>query len=216
MSTGTSAWAPQTGGGAPQQAGPPQPVPPQPVPPYGWTPPPPVGGPPAPPQPGNARPPRLWLWALVTTIITVAAVVATAAITYSITRSASVSVATATEDPEPAAPAFTAAQRADAKQAVCQAFDVSSKGMQTQGGARVDGQPNLPMLLRNLSGTVSIQNELVPATPADIAEQAQQVVKTNLDLVNAALGQANIAEVQKATDASNTAVDALVAACGLG
>ncbi len=216
MSTGTSAWAPQTGGGAPQQAGPPQPVPPQPVPPYGWAPPPPAGGPPAPPQPGNARPPRLWLWALVTTIITVAAIAATAAITYSITRSAPSSAATPSAAPEPTAPTFTAAQRTDAKQAVCQAFDVSSKGMQTQGGARLDGQPNLPMLLRKLSGTVSIQNALVPATPADVAEPAQQVVKTNLDLMNAALGQANIDDVQKATDASNDAIDALVSACGLG
>lgn len=219
MSTGTSAWAPQTGGGTPQQAGPPQPVPPQPVPPYGWAPPPPASGQPAPPQPGNARPPRLWLWALVTTIITVAAVAATAAITYSITQSAASSAATE-NTPAPAdetpAPTFTSAQADAAKQAVCQAFDVSSKGMQTQGGARLDGQPNLPMLLRKLSGTVSIQNAMAPATPADVAEPAQEVVKTNLDLMNAALGQANIEEVQRATDASNDAIDALVSACGLG
>lgn len=217
MSTGTSAWAPQTGGGTPQQAGPPQPVPPQPVPPYGWAPPPGAGGPPSPPQPGNARPPRLWLWALITTIITVAAIAATAAVTYSITRSDASSVAAEEPSTPPsAAPTFTSAQQADAKQAVCQAFDVSSKGMQSQGGARLDGQPNLPMLLRKLSGTVSIQNAMAPATPADVAEPAQEVVKTNLDLMNAALGQANIEEVQRATDASNDAIDALVSACGLG
>lgn len=213
MSTGTSAWAPQTGGGAPQQAGPPQPVPPQPVPPYGWAPPPPAGGPPAPAQPGNVRPPRLWLWALVTTIITFAAVAATAAITYSITRS-TIS-ATPSAAPEPTAPTFTTAQQADAKRAVCQAFDVSSKGMQSQGGARLEGQPNLPMLVRLLTSTVSIQNALVPATPADVSGLANRVVSTNLDLMNAALGQANIAEVNKANETANEAVWALADACGL-
>ena len=195
MSTGTSAWAPQTGGGTPQQAGPPQPVPPQPVPPYGWAPPPPAGGPPAPPQPNNARPPRLWLWALVTTIITVAAIAATAAITYSITRSTPVSAATPSEDPEPSSPTFTAAQQADAKQAVCQAFDVSSKGMQTQGGARVDGQPNLPMLLRSSLHRLDPERTR-PRDPADVPNR-RQVVTTNLDLMNAALGQANIDDVQQ-------------------
>lgn len=210
MSTGTSAWAPQ-GGGAPQQAGPPQPAPPQPMPPYGWTPPP-LGGPPAPTQPGNARPPRLWLWALATAVAMVAAIAATAAITYSITRSAPSSAAAPAA---PTAPTFTAAEQADAEQAVCQAFDISTKGMQSQGGARVDGQPNLPMLLRKLSGTVAIQNALIPATPSDVADPARRVVATNLDLMNAALGQANINDVQTATDASNDAIDALVSACGL-
>ncbi len=72
------------------------------------------------------------------------------------------------------------------------------------------------MLLRKLSGTVSIQAALVPATPADVAEPARGgVVETNLDLMNAALGQANINEVKAATDASNEAIDKLVSACGL-
>lgn len=203
MSTGTSAWAPPTGG-----------VPPQPpnVPPYGWGPPK-AGGSPVPVQQGTPRPPRLWLWALVTAILMVVAIAATAAITYAIAQPASNT--SASTPAAPSAPTFTAAEQADAKQAVCHAFDVSTRGMDTQGGARIDGNPNLPMLLRKLSGTVSIQAALVPATPADVAEPARGVVETNLDLMNAALGQANINEVKAATDASNEAIDKLVSACGL-
>lgn len=206
MSTGTSAWAPPTGGV------PPQPTPPHNVPPYGWTPPP-GGGAPVPTQHGGTpRAPRMWLWALVTAVLMVIAIAAIAAITYAIAHSAGTSTAAA---PTPSEPTYTAAQQAAAKQAVCSAFDVSSKGIASQGGARVDGQPNIPMLLRTLSGTVSMQNALVPATPADVAEPARRVVQTNLDLMNAALGQANINEVKAANDASNGAVDALLSACGL-
>jgi hypothetical protein len=154
----------------------------------------------------------MWLWALITTILMVVAIAATAAITYAIAHSASTPAAAPAA---PSTPTFTAEQQDAAKQAVCRAFDVSSRGMDTQGGARVDGNPNLPMLLRKLSGTVSIQLALVAATPPDVAEPAQRVVQTNLDLMNAALGQANINEVKAATDASNDAIDALVSACGL-
>src|SRR4051794_32275237 len=121
MSTGTSAWAPPTGGGAP-----PHPAPPQNVPPYGWNPPP-TGGPAGPVQQGTPRAPRIWLWALVAAIIMVVAIAATAAITYAIARSApSTPAATA---PAPSTPTFTATEQAEAKQAVCSAFDVSSKGI---------------------------------------------------------------------------------------
>jgi len=154
----------------------------------------------------------MWLWALTTTILMVVAIAATAAITYAITHSSS---SAAAAPATPASPTFTAEEQDHAKQAVCSAFDVSTKGIGSQGGARVDGQPNIPMLLRTLSGTVSIQSALVPATPADIAGPAQRVVRTNLDLMNAALGQANINEVKAANDASNDAADALVSACGL-
>lgn len=206
MSTGTSAWAPQAGGVPPHPG-----TPPQSPPPYGWAPPP-AGGPPAPVQTAP-RQPRVWVWALATVVLMVVAIAATAAITYAIAHSTSNSASASPANST--APTFTAAEQADAKQAVCNAFDVSTKGIASQGGARVDGQPNIPMLLRTLSGTVSIQSALVPATPAEVATAAQGVVKTNLDLMNAALGQANIDQVKAANDASNSAVDALVSACGL-
>ncbi len=210
MSTETSAWAPPTNGGASQHpAGAPHNFP---APPYGWTPPP-SGGAPSPVQQRAPRPPRMWLWALVSAVLMVIAVAATAAITYAITRSSTPPAGNPTASP--AAPTFTAAQQADAKQAVCQAFDVATRGIASQGGARVDGQPNMPMLLRTLSGTVSMQSALTPATPTDVADFAHRVIEANLNLLNAALGQADISDVQRANDASNRAVDGLVSACGL-
>lgn len=155
----------------------------------------------------------MWLWALATTVLMVVAVAATAAITYAITRSAA-STPTAAA-PTPSAPAFTAAQQADAKQALCHAFDVSSAGMYSQGGAKVDGQPNLPVLMRLLTSTVSIQNALAPATPDDVAGLARRVVATNLDVMNGAMGQTNIADLNKMNDTANAATYALADACGL-
>lgn len=204
MSTGTSAWAPPTSGGVPPHPAPP----PQNIPPYGWNPPP-AGGPPAPVQTAPHRP-RVWLWALATAVVMVVSIAATAAITYAIARSAPNTIGAA-----PAAPTFTAAQQADAKEALCHTFDVSTAGSQSQGGARVDGKPNLPMLLRTLSSTVSIQNAIVPATPDDVTVLARRVVSTNLDLMNAALGLAQIDEVNRLTDTSSAAVYALADACGL-
>ena len=209
MSTETSSWAPPTNGGAPQHpAGAPHNVP---APPYGWTPPP-SGGAPAPVQQRAPRPPRMWLWALVSAVLMVIAVAATAAITYAIARP---TMPAGNPTASPAAPTFTAAQQADAKQAVCQAFDVSSAGSQSQGGARLNGQPNLPALVRTLGSVVSIQNALVPATPEDVAAPARKVVKTDLDLVNAALGLANVDEVNRLTDVNTSAIYQLVDACGL-
>lgn len=218
MSAGTSAWAPHTGGVAPPPGPPPPPgtpqtlpAPPQGMPTHGWTPPPGHNGPPAPQIP--PRPPKLWLWALITAIVMVAAIVATAAITYAIARSAPNS--TVASPSTPSEPTYTAAEQAAAKQAVCQAFDVSTAGSQSQGAARVNGEPNLPLLLRMLSSTVSVQDALEPAAPDDVAELAGRFVSTNLELMNAALGQADIAEVKRATDVSNDAVYALADACGL-
>lgn len=204
--TGTSAWAPPTGGV------PPQPAPPHNVPPYGWNPPP-AGGAPGPLQQGAPRPPKMWLWALVTAVLMVVAIAATAAITYAIAHSASNTSAAAPA--APSAPTFTPAQAADAKQALCHTFDVSTAGGQGQGGARVNGQPNLPVLLRTLSSTVSIQNAIVPETPEDLAGLAHRVVSTNLDLMNASLGLAKVDEVNRLTDASTAAIWALADACGL-
>lgn len=206
MSTGTSAWAPQSGGV------PPQPAPPN-VPPYGWNPPP-TGGAPGPVQQGVPRPPKMWLWALVTAILMVVAIVATAAITYAIAHSASGTPPAAAPDAPPA-PAFTAAEQADAQRALCQAFDMSTAGQQAQGGVVVDGQPNVPVLLRKITGAVSIIQALVPATPESVATPARQYVAANLSLMNASLGQGSLDEIKKLTSATNDATGTLADACGL-
>lgn len=206
MSTGTSAWAPPTGGV------PPQPAPPHNIPPYAWNPQP-TGGAPGPLQKGAPRPPKMWLWALVTAVLMVVAIAATAAITYAIAHSASNAPAAAPA--APSAPTFTAAEQADAKQSVCQAFDQSTAGQQAQGGVVVDGQPNVPVLLRKVTGAVSIIQALVPATPESVASPARQYVAANLNLMNASLGQGSLDEIKKLTAATNDATGTLAEACGL-
>lgn len=206
MSTGTSAWAPPTGGV------PPQPAPPHNVPPYGWNPPPP-GGAPGPLQQGAPRPPKMWLWALVTSILMVVAIAATAAITYAIAHSTSSTSALAPAAPSD--PTFTAAEQAAAKQSLCQTFDMSTSGQQAQGGVVIDGQPNVPVLLRKITGAVSIIQALVPATPENLATSARQYVAANLSLMNASLGQGSLDEIKKLTAATNDATGALADACGL-
>ncbi len=205
MSTGTSAWAPQTGGV------PPQPVPPQNIPPYGWTPPP-TGSAPGPLQQGAPRPPKMWLWALVTSILMVVAIAATAAITYAIAHSAS---STPAAPATPASPTFTAGEQAEAKQSLCETFDKSTAGQQAQGGVVVDGQPNVPVLLRKVTGAVSIIQALVPATPESVATPARQYVAANLSLMNASLGQGSLDEIKRLTAATNDATGTLADACGL-
>ena len=158
VSTGTAAaWAPPKGGV------PPQPAPPHP--PYGWNPPP-AGGASGPKS--APRQPRMWLWALFTAVLMVVAIAATASITYAIARSASNASGAA-----PTAPYFTAAEQAAAKQSVCHAFDQSTAGQQAQGGVILDGQPNIPVLLRKVTGAVSIIEALVPATPESVASPAR-------------------------------------------
>lgn len=205
MSTGTSAWAPQAGGV------PPQPGTPPPNPPYGWAPPP-AGGPPAPVQTAP-RQPRVWLWALATVVLMVVAIAATAAITYAIAHSTSSSAAASPANSS--TPTFTPAEQADAKQAVCNAFDVTTAGQQAQGGVVLDGQPNVPVLLRKVTGAVTIVQALIPATPENVATPARQYVAANLNLMNAALGQGSLDEIKQLTAATNDSTGALADACGL-
>lgn len=205
MSTGTSAWAPPTGGV------PPQPAPPHNVPPYGWNPPP-NGGAPGPLQQGAPRPPKMWLWALITSIFMVVAIAAAAAITYAIAHSAGTP---AVAPAAPSSPTFTSAEQADAKQSLCQIFDKATAGQQAQGGVVVNGQPNVPVLLRKLTGAVSIIQALVPATPESVATPARQYVAANLGLMNASLGQGSLDEIKQLTAATNDATGTLADACGL-
>ncbi|MCX2715870.1 hypothetical protein [Mycolicibacterium sp. J2] len=152
----------------------------------------------------------MWLWALVTSILMVVAIAATAAITYAIAHSTSITPAVA-----PSAPTFTAAEQAAAKQSLCQTFDMTTAGQQAQGGVVVDGQPNVPVLLRKITGAVSIIQALVPATPENVSTPARQYVAANLSLMNASLGQGSLDEIKKLTAATNDATGALADACGL-
>ena len=51
----------------------------------------------------------------------------------------------------------------------------STAGQQGQGGLQVDGNPNSPLLIRNLTSVVAVQNSLTSQTPSDV-----EIVSTRL------------------------------------
>jgi hypothetical protein len=201
--TGGSPWAapPETG---PQQA-PIYPPPPAAMPPQ--------SGPPVPPVAPPPRPPRRLPWLLIggAVVVLIAVIAATAAVTYAVARNTNAPNATA----PPATPAFSEADQAAAKQTVCQVFDVSVRGQQDQGGVRLNGQPNLPLMLRSLNSVVAVQNALIPAVPQDVATAARRYIDANLKLTTAATGITPIEDVNRLNAAANDATFAFADACGL-
>jgi hypothetical protein len=210
-----SPWAqPQTGG---QQSTPVLP-PSQAVPhrPQSGPPPP---GPPLPPVAPPPRPPRRGLpWLLVggAVVLLIAAIAATAAITYAVARNTNAPTATPQPAaPTPQAPQFTTGEQDAAKQQLCHTFDISARGQRGQGGMRINGELNVPMLLRTVNSVVAVENAMKPAVPEDLAKVAQRYIDTSLELTTAATGNPPIEEVNRLTDVSNDATFAFVDACGL-
>ena len=105
---------------------------------------PPPAGPPLPPVAPPPRPPRRgfpWLLVGGAVVLLIAAIAATAAITYAVARNTNAPNAT----PPPAAPTaqapqFSTAEQNAAKQQLCQVFDISTQGQQGQGGVRINGE----------------------------------------------------------------------------
>lgn len=207
--TATSPWAAPTGAmaTAPVLPPPPQPVP---GPPLGGPPTPPVAPPPRPPRRGG----RWWLVAGVSTVV-VAAMAGTAAVTYAVSHNNSPSAASQPAAPAPQQPQYSATEQAAAKQQVCQTFDQSARGQQGQGGMRVNGQVNVPIVLRTVNSVVAVQNALTPATPPDVAAAAKKYIQTSLDLTSAAFGNASIDDLNRLNDIGNTATYAFADVCGL-
>jgi hypothetical protein len=200
--TGPSPWAapPETG---PQQAVfPPLPtsVPPQP-------------GPPVPPH----APPRLrfpWLLIGGAVVVLVAVIAATAAVTYAVTRNTNASNVTATTS-TPTPPQFSAADQATAKQAVCRVFDASVRGKEGQGGVVVDGNLNIPLVLRKVNSVLAVQNALTPAASPEVATAAKKYIDTSMELTTAAMSNAAIDELTRLTKTGNDATYAFADVCGL-
>jgi hypothetical protein len=140
-------------------------------------------------------------------------IAATAAVTYAVTRNTN--APSATPPSVSPTPQFSASEQAAAKQAICEVFDVSVRGQQDQGGVRIDGQPNLPLMLRSLNSVVAVQNELRPAVPQDVASAARRYIDTNLKLTTAATGATPIDEVNGLNKEANNATFAFADACGL-
>lgn len=172
------------------------------------------------PQSRQARS-RSWAWATLALLLVVAVSGGvSAAITYitlNSTRSSSISAPQSAASPSSSTttPRFSAGEIADAKSNLCHVFDVSVRGQQGTGGFRVEGNPNVPLLLRALNSTSAVQNALVPAVPTNVAEAARNYIRSTLDVTTAAMGNTPISEVNRLTDVDAEAINALVDVCGL-
>lgn len=165
------------------------------------------------PQPPRGSGPRLWPILAVFSVIVVAAIGITALVTASIVRSSSAQAPATTATP--AAPRYSAAEQATAKDTLCHVFDAGKRGSAGQGGVINNGQLNVPVVLRDLNTVVAVQNSISPATPADVVEAAKKFATAESDLTTAALANAPIDKVIELTNTSNGAIDGLADVCGL-
>lgn len=145
----------------------------------------------------------------------VATIAATAGITYAATRSSpaetSSSQSSSTEAARP-----SGAEQDTAKKKLCDTLDVATRGKPGKGGVRLpDGQVNLPVVLRLLTGAAAIQNSLSQAVPNDVASSASDYVDAALTLATAASSDVEVEEIQRLTTESNNAQYAFLDACGI-
>ena len=180
---------------------------------------PPPAGPPLPPVAPPPRPPRRgfpWLLVGGAVVLLIAAIAATAAITYAVTRNTNAPSANPPPAPTVQAPQFSAAEQNAAKDQVCHVFDVSTRGTISEGSVRTNGQPNVPVVLRAMNSAVAVQNALKPAAPPDVAAAAQRFVDVSLELTTAATGSTTPGEeLVRLNQATNDATYALADVCGL-
>ncbi|GAB4686599.1 hypothetical protein MOKP106_47000 [Mycobacterium avium subsp. hominissuis] len=112
-------------------------------------------------------------------------------------------------------PQFSQAEVSAAKDHLCKVFDLSVRGQEGQGGFRVQGNVNVPIVLRALNSTSALQNALTPAVPSDLAAAAHRYIAATLDVTTAAMGNAPTSEVNRLTDVDGDAIDAFLDSCGL-
>jgi hypothetical protein len=122
---------------------------------------------------------------------------------------------TASPSSAPATPQFSRTEADAAKQHLCQVLDVSVRGQEGQGGLRVQGNLNVPVVLRAVNSATAVQNALAPAVPPDVALAARKYISSTLDETTAAMGTAPTPVVNRLNDVRTDAIFALVDACGL-
>lgn len=175
-------------------------------------------GAPPPPSSGSnsARPPRRWPWAVAALLAVTVSIGMGSVITYMAMQGGKQAAPALSplSSPTPSAPQFSSTEVATAKQHVCHAFEVSV-GHESKGGFRVQGQLNVPSTLQSVSSAVAVQNALSPAVPPEVNAAARRYIDAILDVTTAAMGGTPTNEVNRLTDISNAALDALVDACGL-
>lgn len=117
--------------------------------------------------------------------------------------------------PMPAVPQYNPSEVSAAKDHLCKVFDLSVRGQEGQGGFRVQGNVNIPIVLRALNSASAVQNALGPAVPADLATAARKYIGTTLDVTTSAMGSTPTSEVNRLTDVDGDAIDAVLNGCGL-
>lgn len=164
--------------------------------------------------PPAAPPPRRWGLVAVLVAVNIGSVAAAAGIAYAVGRD---SAAVKSESPSTiaASPSVSEADATAAKEKVCHAVDAGVRGTTGQGGAVVNGDLNLPFIVKKLNTIVSVTNSLSSATPSDVSEAAKKFVAAATDLTTAALAHAPVDQLNELTKSSNDAVDAVLETCGL-
>lgn len=175
------------------------------------------GFPPPPPPPV-----RRWRLIGVVSALLVIAIAATAAITYALNHGAD---SRPTPSAEPTltgpnassapTPTYSPSEQAAAKAKLCHVFEVSVRGQEGQGGIVMNGEPNVPLILRTVNSVVAVQNTTSPAIPESLMTAVQKYVETSTNLTTAALGKTPIDELTRLTEANNGATYALADECGV-
>ena len=164
--------------------------------------------------PAPAPAPRRWGLVAVVVAVNVASIAAAAAIAYSVGRD-SAPVKSGAPSTVAASPNVSEADAAAAKDKVCHAVDAGERGAPGQGGVVVNGDLNMPFVVRKLNTIVAVQNSLSPAVPTDVSEAAKKYLATATDLTTAALGHASIDQLTQLTNTGNTALYAVLDTCGI-
>lgn len=176
-----------------------------------------LGPPPRPRSPMSRH--RTPLWLCIAALLTIAISAAGGSVaTYMALQGHRVDSETTAADvvvapswPTPSAPTDSLA----AKNYLCHALDLSVSGQQGQGGLRVQGKPNIPVILRAINSALVVGNANVPPVPSDIAVAAHKYVSATFDETTAAMSSMPASEGARLTDARNEAMNELLDVCGL-
>jgi len=146
--------------------------------------------------------------------VNIGSVAAAAGIAYAVGRD---SAPVKSESPSTVAtsPGASQADATAAKEMVCHAIDAGERGNSGQGGVVINGELNIPLILRTLNTIVAVNNSLSDSVPSDVSDAARKYVATNTDLTTAALAHAPVDQLVQLTKTSNDALGAALDACGL-
>jgi hypothetical protein len=92
---------------------------------------------------------------------------------------------------------------------------MATKGNTGRGGVVVNGELNVPNVLRGLNRAVALENALSPAVPAELADATRTYITRSLDLSTAATAGEPIERLNELTIASNEAGFDLADRCGV-